>query len=226
MKKKLFVGTIVPSVAALSVIGSGFALWIFDNNTVANESGNVQIEVTDAAEIGEIVKSYSSELVFDQPSSTSNSKGKGVYFTGEAKWGNKSQYYTNCLSGVYKFSDDKNEISDDKTDLVFTVSIKLGDKISKYVNIDFTNWTHYYGNGLTINHKDDVFSYTFKYSDYGSNWIHNDGSYDLFYLYDFQYFVPSYIKTPSTLDEYKAMVEDVKGEKITVESKVQLISAE
>lgn len=66
MRKKFLLGTIIPALAAVAVIGSGFSMWYFGdaNNAKANQDANK--EVTQLVRVGKIAVADSFTVRFDQ----------------------------------------------------------------------------------------------------------------------------------------------------------------
>ena len=135
MKKKLFIGTVLPTVAALGVIGSGFSLWIFSDSNSVETTGSVGIDVTKVAKIGTLtVTGDDTVLNFDQLNTVtnpSNPKGTGLTFSSAAGDLQKvtytkdttQEYYVDYEAGV--------------TDITFTTTITVPANLAKYIDLSY-----------------------------------------------------------------------------------------
>ena len=71
MKKKLLIGTILPALAAAAVIGSGFALWVFESDVrTSTIQDNVTKDITQLVKVGAIEPASPFKIVFDQTDAT------------------------------------------------------------------------------------------------------------------------------------------------------------
>lgn len=55
MKKKLFIGTLIPLLTCIATIGSGFSLWIFSDSNEASTDGSINTSVTGVVESANVI---------------------------------------------------------------------------------------------------------------------------------------------------------------------------
>lgn len=147
-RKKLL--TILPVFASLAVIGSGFSVWYFGNNTVTSGQG-IGLGIEQVAAVGSITTAKGLKLIFDQTETGRNTNG-GQLDLGDGPNGIYLEYETNgdkTTSAIYKSKADDTYI--DYTDFVenefnyqFTTTITVSKDLAAYVSIaysDTTNWT-------------------------------------------------------------------------------------
>ena len=138
MKKKLFVGTIIPLLASIATIGSGFSLWIFNDSNNVSEEGVININTTKVVGIGDITvtNKETSKIILDQKSTENGSTS-----TYKLNPNAKGCYIENPQDVSYKFDVNKYEAYKDfiigfdsnETDLIFTTIIKIPAAVYKYV---------------------------------------------------------------------------------------------
>lgn len=138
MKKKLFVGTIIPVLASVATIGSGFSLWIFNDSNNTSEEGVININTTKVVGIGDITVTNkdTSKIILDQ-----KNKENGSTDTYKLNPDAKGCYIENPQDVSYKFDVNKYEAYKDfiigfdsnETDLIFTTIIKIPVEVYKYV---------------------------------------------------------------------------------------------
>ena len=138
MKKKLFVGTIIPVLACFATIGSGFSLWIFNDTNNVKEEGVIKINTTKVVGIGDITvtNKETSKIILDQKS-TENGSTDTYKLNPDAK----GCYIENPQDVSYKFDITKYEaykdfiigFDENETDLIFTTIIKIPAAVYKYV---------------------------------------------------------------------------------------------
>ncbi len=138
MKKKLFVGTIIPVLACFATIGSGFSLWIFNDTNSVKEEGVIKINTTKVVGIGDITvtNSETSKIILDQKNKV-NESGDTYQLNPDAK----GCYIENPQDVSYKFDPDKYKAYGDfvigfdsnETELIFTTIIKIPAAIYKYI---------------------------------------------------------------------------------------------
>ena len=212
MKKKLFIGTILPSIAALAVIGSGFSLWIFEKDNTVSKSGTIGINVTNVAKIGTLeVTNTNTTLVLDQEtkinsdSDVINLNAKGVHF----ETGNDSalqkvtylkdssqEYYVDYVNGV--------------TDITFTTAIKIPSALASYVTLAGTGSI----NGKDVTFTSDTTSNT-GYTTYtfvikASEMTSFDAS-SAVEVFNWNNVTPSYANEPKNLSDYDTMYTALKN---------------
>ncbi len=156
MKKKLLIGTILPALAAAAVIGSGFALWVFDGEvktrSIAQE--NITHDVTQLVKVGTITPADAFKIVFDQTDATrpegfKNSNGiaaTGITFDfGNGANVKKYAKYDapKGTLGTHNDGSTENHFSSDTVDGVigyeFSVTISLPSTLGNYVDFSFGN---------------------------------------------------------------------------------------
>ena len=240
MKKKLLIGTILPSIAALAVIGSGFSLWIFNDSSSVETTGSVGINVTKVLDITNStirVINTESNLIFNQSKSDLNPKGDGL------RWALNNEYYsTSWLIGVFMIGDptgDNATAYDDSVNYTFTTTITLSKVLASYVKLTFdkslavdqNNWINGDWTDGVVN-ADDNDSVTYKYTFDSKNTLQISEKSDLGFqtIFSFALVTPTYQTgmEPTTLgtsDEtehsYLKMLKDVKGESISVTYEVK-----
>ncbi len=198
MKKKLFIGTIVPSIAALGVIGSGFALWIFDDSNTATGTGSVNLTVEKAVSVGSIEVTGSTLLKLDQSVTELNSKGLGAHFV----IGNNE---TAHQKATYTFSSDDDYVigyEEGNTDITFTTTITVPTALNEYVTLSAEN----------LSKSSNVYTYTFKASEVENFDVNSQ------VMFDFADVKVAYAegKEPSSLTAYKEFKDAVKDCTISV----------
>lgn len=156
MKKKLLIGTILPALAAAAVIGSGFALWVFDGEVRTSELQNgVTHDITQLVKVGTIKQASDFKIVFDQtdatrPTGFKNSNGiaaTGITFDfgNGANVRKYAQYFASEEStlGTHKDHSTENHFSSDTVNGVigyeFSVTITLPSTLASYVDFSFGN---------------------------------------------------------------------------------------
>ena len=155
MKKKLLIGTILPALAAAAVIGSGFALWVFDNEVETSELQNgVTHDITQLVKVGTIKTASAFKIVFDQtdatrPNGFKNSNGiaaTGITFD-FGNGANVTKYAEYVASestlGTHKGDSTENHFSSDTVNGVigyeFSVTLSLPSTLASYVDFSFGN---------------------------------------------------------------------------------------
>lgn len=148
MKKKLLIGTILPALAAAAVIGSGFALWVFneDVNTSTGQD-NVTKDITQLVKVGTITTADAFKIQFDQTTDnrpTGFKKGAtGISFVfgeGATKY---AEYHAPASTLETKHTDGstENHFSSDTVDGVigyeFSVTLSLPSTLASYVDFSF-----------------------------------------------------------------------------------------
>lgn len=183
MKKKLLIGTILPTLAAAAVIGSGFALWVFEADVrTSTIQENVTKDITQLVKVGEIDPADAFKIVFDQtdatrPTGFKNSNGiaaTGITFDfGNGANVKKYAEYRAPKStlGTHKDKSEENHFSDTVDGVIgyeFSVTITLPSTLASYVDFSFGD------KKMEKNPKGDTTTYEAKTSDsrkiyWGSN---------------------------------------------------------
>lgn len=157
MKKKLLIGTILPALAAAAVIGSGFALWVFDGEVKAQSmlQDNITKDITQLVKVGTIETASAFKIVFDQtdatrPNGFKNSNGiaaTGITFdfgsgTNVKKY---AEYFASkgTLGTTHNGGSTENHFSSDTVDGVigyeFSFELSLPSALASYVDFSFGN---------------------------------------------------------------------------------------
>ena len=242
MKKKLLIGTILPSIAALAVIGSGFSLWIFNDSNSVETTGSVGINVTKVLDITNssigLFNSTNSVLKFDQTNTSLNKinpKGNGLW------WSDNTREQEAIQTAMFTLNDptDTNSATayDSSVNYTFTTTITLSEVLASYVKLSF------------ITNKDNT-SNTWDDGEWKDAVINNDKSVTYTYTFDskntlggatkdqlsfqevfwFANVTPTYQAgmEPTTLGEsettehsYLKLLKDVKDESISVTYEVK-----
>lgn len=192
MSKKKFIA-ILPALAILSLVGTGFSTWYFNINPSTQNSIDVAIE--DYADAGSFqVQNNDLKLVLDQ---TSN-KQKGVHFEGSLEINYLLPTRT-VVSGDDTEVPAKNIVENIKdSNLTFKFAFDAGSSLKEYVVIaeggvfDKTNW------GEPVSSNDGVLTY--------STTINND---DIVALGISGY---QEGKEPKNLTDYEAMASALFGQ--------------
>ncbi len=156
MKKKLLIGTILPALAAAAVIGSGFALWVFEGEVKAQSmlQDNITKDITQLVKVGTIETASAFKIVFDQtdatrPNGLKNSNGiaaTGITFDfGSGTNVKKYAEYVASKStlGTHNDGSTENHFSSDTVDGVigyeFSFELSLPSALASYVDFSFGN---------------------------------------------------------------------------------------
>ena len=150
MKKKLLIGTILPALAAAAVIGSGFALWIFDNEVKTSKlQDNVTHDITQLVKVGTIEQASAFKIQFDQTANTRPAGFDKVEATGISfVFGDGAKKYAEYIAsestlGTHKDGSTENHFSSDTVNGVigyeFSVKLSLPSTLASYVDFSFGN---------------------------------------------------------------------------------------
>lgn len=150
MKKKLLIGTILPALAAAAVIGSGFALWVFDNEVYTSKvQDGVTHDITQLVKVGKIDKASAFKIQFDQTAKTRPAGFDKVEATGISfVFGDGAKKYAEYVAsestlGTHKDGSTENHFSSDTVNGVigyeFSVTITLPSTLASYVDFSFGN---------------------------------------------------------------------------------------
>lgn len=152
MKKKLLIGTILPALAAAAVIGSGFALWVFDSEVYTSKlQDGVTHDITQLVKVGKIDKAGAFKIQFDQtakskarPAGFDKVEATGISFV----FGDGAKKYAEYIAseytlGTHKGGSAENHFSSDTVNGVigyeFSVTITLPSTLASYVDFSFGN---------------------------------------------------------------------------------------
>ena len=155
MKKKLLIGTILPALAAAAVIGSGFALWVFDTEVKAQSitQDNITKDITQVVKVGTIIVASAFKIVFDQtvatrPTGFKNSNGiaaTGITFVfgngGDVRKYAEYKASESTLGTTHNDGSTENHFSSDTVDGVigyeFSFELSLPSALANYVDFSF-----------------------------------------------------------------------------------------
>lgn len=150
MKKKLLIGTILPALAAAAVIGSGFALWVFDGEVRTSKTqDNVTHDITQLVKVGTIDIASPFKIQFDQTKATRPAGFDKVEATGISfVFGDGAKKYAEYVAsestlGTHKDGSTENHFSSDTVNGVigyeFSVKLSLPSTLASYVDFSFGN---------------------------------------------------------------------------------------
>lgn len=150
MKKKLLIGTILPALAAAAVIGSGFALWVFNNEFETSKAqDNVTHDITQLVKVGKIDQASPFKIQFDQTANTRPAGFDKVEATGISfVFGEGAKKYAEYVAsestlGTHKGDSAENHFSSDTVNGVigyeFSVKLSLPSTLASYVDFSFGN---------------------------------------------------------------------------------------
>ena len=150
MKKKLLIGTILPALAAAAVIGSGFALWVFNNEFETSKAqDNVTHDITQLVKVGKIDQASPFKIQFDQTANTRPAGFDKVEATGISfVFGEGAKKYAEYVAsestlGTHKDHSTENHFSSDTVNGVigyeFSVKLSLPSTLASYVDFSFGN---------------------------------------------------------------------------------------
>ncbi len=216
MKNKLLIGTILPSVASIGLIGSGFSLWVFNESNEAKlTNNNIKIEFTQVVRCGDITIDGETQLVLDQKQ---DALSTGCYFESEENDALIAKY-------SYDFSNtsssDTGYIEDD-TDIKFTTTIQISDALASYITFDHTlgKDTVYKDTSLnTWDISEDGTTYTFTSlaSNHKAFDDTNISSLVSTTVFDWDNVSVEYTENyPESLDEYEIMISLLNNTSISV----------
>lgn len=173
MKKKFLLGTIIPALAAVAVIGSGFSMWYFgDANSVkANQNANKHVE--QLVRVGKIAVADSFTVNFDQTqlkhaqqigSATTDVEATGITLK-FAKGANTKAIYTEANEATFDDGLKGVDHTDDgKVYYEFTTKVTIENGLGAYVNMDIkpnSKFTVDNKNGVTTENT-TVYTFTSK----------------------------------------------------------------
>lgn len=220
MKKKVLLGTILPVLATVAVIGSGYSIFYLGDQT-ATANNNLGGDITQVVGVGTITKASDFSIVFDQTEATrsslisSNSKvsalgsdttALGVHFY----WANYSSatkvvtYTSPSDPTVDNLTSYDVYDTDNKTGSVhyeFIVEFNLGETICAYVNMESGD------TGFLKETSTSTGVYTFKYT--------SDSTTSTSKEFDLTKVALSYVDTkePKTVEEYSTLKTAINNAK-------------
>ena len=209
MKKKLFIGTVLPTIAALGVIGSGFSLWIFSDSNSVTKPGSVGVTVTNVLDLKDntviTVTNENGALELDQTKSTTNPQGKG------ANWSTvqSATFKSNAAMGA-----DYEVVWGEKVKITFTTTITVPQAVASHIELSSAVYTT--GWSSTTDASDNtVYTYTFDTTSLNtSSWTAT--SIPETTIFDFANVTVSYVSEPTALSDYQTMRTDCNDKTISV----------
>ncbi len=145
MKRTIIKG-LLPLMAGVAVIGSGFSIWFFNNTNVTNTQ-NPTLSITKLADVGTLASPDEFKLVFDQsvagrgalvPPVTSASPALGIHIDWDGKTNHKA---------VYTEIGDTDAATDNDGDKIYhkmTITLNVGETLADYFKLTFggADFTH------------------------------------------------------------------------------------
>lgn len=139
--KKRFISAAVTMLLALSIIGSGFSIWYFNNNTITNADQQVGTNVTQLVEVGSIAAADEFTINFDQTAEGRANNGSNLSLNDGCNgitldFGsntNKKAVYTSSADGV--------DTVEGVVGFTFTTTIKVSAELASYIDINCNGWT-------------------------------------------------------------------------------------
>ncbi len=141
--KKRFISAAVTMLLALSIIGSGFSIWYFNNNTITNEDQKVGTNVTQLVEVGSIVAADEFTINFDQTVAGREANGGNLDLNDGCN-GITLNFADNAKTkAVYTSSSDGVDTVEGVVGFTFTTTIKVSEDLAKYIDINHNDnsWT-------------------------------------------------------------------------------------
>ena len=209
MKKKLFIGTVLPTVAALGVIGSGFSLWIFSDSNSVETTGSVGVTVTNVLDLKDnteiTITNENGVLELDQTNSTANPQGKG------ANW---STVQSATFKSKAAMGADYEVVWGENVKITFTTTITVPQAVASHIELSSTVYTTAWSS-TTDASNNTVYTYTFDTTSLNTtSWTAT--SIPETTIFDFANVEVSYKNEPATLDNYKTMRTDCNDKTISV----------
>lgn len=189
MKKKFLVGSLLPVLAGMAVVGSGFSLWFFNNTTATETQNNLNKDVTQLVEIGTITVADNFTVVFDQKTRTNDLANAGLAANGiYVDFGsntNKVAKYNRAVDGE--------DIIADSTKVVFTTKIELTNGLDELVKVAYKT-----SDSATKDFTYDGTSHSFSYVLEFDSTITDDTM-----VFDWEKVVLTYVNEPKNKTEYE-----------------------
>lgn len=201
--KKLFVGVVLPILAAAAVVGSGFSVWNFGTQGTASATATGNVIVTDPSGSGAYTVTGPWEdavkkivLGFDQPNGSNNNQGKGPYWARTSLTNGEPTPITNTGNDLITVEPGTGAPAI-KT---ITTKITLPEVITNWVSLSGTNnppltggvktYEYVWGNATTL------------------TWSITSTQ-------------PTYVKVPGDLTEYETMKQEVQA--VVDQIKIEII---
>lgn len=207
--KKFVLAFGIPVLAVASLIGSGYATWYF-KDTVAPDSKNIKVEPTLSKVVGAKFQQHGEgiKLVLDQSDKTA---------TDGMPTGRMGVHFEGAFQESLIADDGDDTTTDDKfvseTSYKITTTITIPSEVATYVNFTFNGKTSSTTN-LTLTKES-----TFAAEDDHENFFKIS-----FDLHNTDVTV-EYAQEPSTLAEYKTMVDAVKNKTIDISFAAEIVTA-
>ena len=204
MKKKFLIGSLLPVLAGMAVVGSGFSLWFFNNTTATEAQNNLNKDVTQLVEIGTITVADNFTVVFDQKTRTNDLANAGLAANGiYVDFGSN----TNKVA-KYNRATDGEDIIADSTKVVFTTKIELTNGLDELVKVAYKT-SDSETKDFTYNGTSHSFSYVLEFD----STIANDAM-----VFDWEKVVLTYVNEPKNKTEY----EEFKTKVTAAETKINV----
>mgnify|MGYP004605560003 FL=1 len=204
MKKKFLIGSLLPVLAGMAVVGSGFSLWFFNNTTTTEAQNNLNKDVTQLVEIGTITVADNFTVVFDQKTRTNDLANAGLAANGiYVDFGSN----TNKVA-KYNRATDGEDIIADSTKVVFTTKIELTNGLDALVKVAYKT-----SDSATKDFTYDGTSHSFSYVLEFDSTIANDAM-----VFDWEKVVLTYVNEPKNKTEY----EEFKTKVTAAETKINV----
>ncbi len=127
MRTRRFFGNAIAMLCMIAIIGSGFALWVFQYKTTAEQS-KIGLSVEQAVNVGEVTAAGSFSINFDQTNhpdgwnTTLNSTHKGITIN------------FNGTNKVAKYDATNTTFVEDNMAVKFTVAITISADLDEYID--------------------------------------------------------------------------------------------
>lgn len=141
--KKIMLAVGIPALAAVSLIGSGFATWYLDNSTQNSNTLTINTAITDEAKAGTFEEVNNAKLILDQSKSSEGSDAKDSHRWGIGFWKSEtlsSDQPTSAADGVVTLSY-KYDSAPTVSKVKFVTTFTISKDISSYVTLAFRNET-------------------------------------------------------------------------------------
>ncbi len=216
--KKIMLAVGIPALAAVSLIGSGFATWYLDNSTQNSNTLTINTATTDEAKAGKFEEVNNAKLILDQSKSSEGSDAKDSHRWGIGFWKSEtlsSDQPTSAADGVVTLSY-KYDSAPTVSKVKFVTTFTISKDISSYVTLAFRNETvdsinprsSFTSNNLT-------YTYTISEDKVTANKETK--------LFDLNWLTVEYVSEPTSTSSYSSMKEVMKDVTFTVTSTATIV---
>ncbi len=216
--KKIMLAVGIPALAAVSLIGSGFATWYLDNSTQNSNTLTINTATTDEAKAGKFEEVNNAKLILDQSKSSEGSDAKDSHRWGIGFWKSEtlsSDQPTSNADGVVTLSY-KYDSNPTVSKVKFVTTFKISKSISTYVTLKFrtdnvdsiTPSSSFTSNGLT-------YTYTIEADEVSANKETK--------LFDLNWLTVKYVSEPTNTSSYSAMKTAMTDVTFTVTSTATIV---